>query len=548
MPLIISVDKTQLSTFSGDKQAWPVYATIGNIDKDVRRRPSSRAQVLLGYLPVTKLLSFKKSERATQGYRLFHHAMKTLLSPLVEAGTHGRHMVCADGHVRLIFPILAAYVADYPEQCLVACNKENRCPVCTVGSDQRGEHLLFSLRDPEDTLTAIRDHDGDATAAERFESDGLRNISDPFWADLPHVNIFSCITPDLLHQMHKGVFKDHLVDWTTSRRTEEVDARFARIPPYRGLRHFGRGISGISQWTGNEYRQMEKVFVGILCGLHDEDPRLMASARAVLDFIYLASYPAHSLSALNDMKSALDAFHQNKQVFIDIGVRTHFNIPKLHSMQHYVNSIIDLGTLDGYTTDTSERLHIDYAKLAYRASNRKQYLHQMVTWLERREKVARFDDYLRWLENLPPRPLSPSTSAYNETEAQDRTEPPANINEDEVLAENVIAGPTSTPPISFVNSNPLLVTEDDFVNADATFGEDDTDMAEAVRFHSSSRITSPLNLSFRIAYLDHTRSVSGRGMAFWPKRRSWNALVHLRSLEHFTTSCFRCTLASDMRS
>jgi hypothetical protein len=35
-PLIISTDKTQLSHFSGDKQAWPVYLSIGNINKETR--------------------------------------------------------------------------------------------------------------------------------------------------------------------------------------------------------------------------------------------------------------------------------------------------------------------------------------------------------------------------------------------------------------------------------------------------------------------------------------------------------------------------------
>lgn len=34
IPLIFAYDKTQLTNFSGDKAAWPVYMTIGNIDKD----------------------------------------------------------------------------------------------------------------------------------------------------------------------------------------------------------------------------------------------------------------------------------------------------------------------------------------------------------------------------------------------------------------------------------------------------------------------------------------------------------------------------------
>lgn len=35
----------------------------------------------------------------------------------------------------------------------------------------------------------------------------------PYTSYFPRANISELITPDLLHQIIKGVFKDHLVDW-----------------------------------------------------------------------------------------------------------------------------------------------------------------------------------------------------------------------------------------------------------------------------------------------------------------------------------------------
>ncbi|KAI0750184.1 hypothetical protein C8Q80DRAFT_1102266, partial [Daedaleopsis nitida] len=423
-PVIIASDKTSLSRMSGDKSAWPVYLTIGNIDKVTRRKPSLHATVLLGYLPVSKLECFSEKHRSLEGYRLFHTCMRALLEPLIAAGNEGIDMVCADGFIRRVFPILAAYVADHPEQCLVVGCQENFCPKCLVEPKKRGEPAHFCLRDPTHTLSILdRAAQGDKPAD--FTKLGLRAI-DPFWRHLPHCNIFEAITPDILHQLHKGLFKDHLVAWATKSvdgGKDEFDRRFKVMPKQSGLRHFKNGISKVSQWTGTEYKNMERVFLGVVAGAGEHD--VTRTVRAVLDFVNYAHFETHTSLSLDDLHTSWRGYHCFKTVFRRLGIRQHFNFPKGHSTEHYEPSIRAFGTADGYSTEHPERLHIDFAKDAYKASNKQEtYIQQMAVWLERQESVFRFSSFLCW--SSPPRistePRSLGDEQTDDEEAPDGSE------------------------------------------------------------------------------------------------------------------------------
>ncbi|KAG2113682.1 hypothetical protein DEU56DRAFT_874333 [Suillus clintonianus] len=300
-PVILASDKTLLSQFRGDKSVWPVYLTLGNIKKATQRCPKQHAAILLGYLPAAKLDCFGK-------------------------GTHS--MVCADGCIRRVHPILAAYVADHPEQCLVACTKES----------------FYQER----TMTILK-HKETGRQVAAYNREGLRPVYRPFWADLPHSDIFGAITPDILHQLHKGVFHDHLLKWCTQiAGEEEIDKHYRVMTNYPGLRYFTQGISLVSQWTGTKHQEMQRAV----------QPAVAQAARAIIDFIFY------------------------------LEVREDFNIPKMHSMQHYVASIKLHGSADGFNTEFPKRLHINFAK--------NDYVAQMTKWLARQEAVEQFDAYLDW--------------------------------------------------------------------------------------------------------------------------------------------------------
>ena len=371
------------------------------------------AQILLGYIPISKLLGLNnKAARRRAVANLFHACMRDVLHPIIAPGETGVAMKGGDGVWRRCHPIFANFVGDYPEQVLVTCTYRGRCPKCSVTPGELGEYQTFPphLRQLAIDTYLLADEDTHAFHA-ACRNTGLKPVYHPFWESLPLADIFISITPDILHQLLQGIMK-HLITWLVHTfGPTEINARCRAMPPNHKTMLFTKGITSLGRISGHEHKKMCCILLGLIVDLPIpggwDSTRLMRAVRALLDFLYLAQYQCHTRETIDRLQDTLSVFHNNKAIFLDLGVRQNFNLPKLHSLTHYVSSIHLFGTTDNYNTEQTERLHIEFAKDAYRATNRKDIYPQMTTWLERREKILLHTAFVKWRQHK--HPIQPQT-------------------------------------------------------------------------------------------------------------------------------------------
>ncbi|KAG9106010.1 hypothetical protein FRC07_009020 [Ceratobasidium sp. 392] len=256
----------------------------------------------------------------------------------------------------------------------MACTSQGRCPICKVTYKRRARYKRKPGRRRRKldlkTLGAFLATEDLAELQER----GLKPWW-PFWACLPRAEFAGCITPDLLHQIHKGMFKLHLVKWVRRILGDKVvDQRMLAMTRASGVQHFKKGISTVQKWTGWESKEMAMQFLPVVAESMTKD--LVRLTRALLDHMYRAHAGRMTEDELEEMEAAWREFHWLK--------------PAL--------SICELGTPDSYNTEAPEHLHIEYAKEPWRASNKVDAVPQMITFIQRQEAIriqrAHLDAYL----------------------------------------------------------------------------------------------------------------------------------------------------------
>ncbi|KAG8695206.1 hypothetical protein FRC08_007972, partial [Ceratobasidium sp. 394] len=129
------------------------------------------------------------------------------------------------------------------------------------------------------------------------------------------------------------------------------------------------------------------------------------------------------------MTGNLEVFHGVKDVFVNPDIEVlvkdedHFNnMLKIHMLSHYVHSIRELGVLDGYNTEATERLHIDYMKIPWWDSNHVNPTQQMATYLQCKELWVLLCLYLHDTGQLLDPRFDPVDMANNDAKEEEEIE------------------------------------------------------------------------------------------------------------------------------
>ncbi|KIM55809.1 hypothetical protein SCLCIDRAFT_30071 [Scleroderma citrinum Foug A] len=313
--VVLSSDKTNISVMSGNRMAHPLLLSIANIDADVRSKRSLHAHILLALLPIASFIHKTTRVRSLLSDHLVHEGLNFVLKPLKVAAAVGIMMSDPIGNLHYCFTPLIAYIADTPEQCLLAGVPTTK----TLDQIERG-CAEANPNNFEEFLKVCR-------------CLFLNGVHKPFWHDWALCDPSIFLPPEWCILVVGP---------------EELDYQFSLIQTPVGYRSFAEGISKLKQVTGRDHRAVQRYIIGAIAGA--VPAKFLAAIVALLDFHYLAQMPHFDDNTLHRVKAALCAFHTNKAAIITAGGRQgsrgpldHWEVPKLELHQQNQGSLSSAG-------------------------------------------------------------------------------------------------------------------------------------------------------------------------------------------------------------
>jgi hypothetical protein len=114
---------------------------------------------------------------------------------------------------------------------------------------------------------------------------------------------------------------------------------------------------------------------------------MVQALSSFLDFCYLVRRNILDESTLDALDVAVTKFHEYRVVFEEVGVRSHFSLPRQHSIKHFRLLVQMFGAPNGLCSSITESKHIKAVKEPYRRSSHFEALGQMLLTNQRIDKL-----------------------------------------------------------------------------------------------------------------------------------------------------------------
>jgi hypothetical protein len=332
VPLIFMSDETHLTNFSGDKKAWPLYMTIGNLSTKVRCKPTMQSVVLVALLPIhlkmKKMAESLKELQREWNAKVANRVLEYIFRSLGSAERCKFNALCADGKRRLCHPRISGWIADYPETLEMTKTRNGWCNKCEQAKDKLGQytgnnpaprrdHRLYQRWFKEATTQGVAN----------LTLRGIKNEDNFLWHLETLPNPGDLVKPDILHTILLGVLK-HCLEWISKflekhGKLELFNKVWMSVPSYLEMTRPRKAYEEVIQWQGKEYRTMARWVLSVLAvtlfestpGQRQPFDNALHCVRSLLEFHHYASYRSHDDQTLRQMEDSLEDFHRYKEVF-----------------------------------------------------------------------------------------------------------------------------------------------------------------------------------------------------------------------------------------
>ncbi|KIK19914.1 hypothetical protein PISMIDRAFT_46206, partial [Pisolithus microcarpus 441] len=250
--VILSLDKMNISIMTGNRMAHPILISLANIDMGVCSKTSLHRYLLLALLPILKFVKKTTSVHSLLQDQLFHQVLNQVLTPLKTAATVGIMMNDPVGNLCYCYTLLASWIVDMPEECLLAATNPF---------------------DYENFLKIIKHLH-------------LNSVIEPCWKGWPLSDPSQFLTPKPLHHFHR-MFWDHDIKWCIAvTGSAELDFHFSLLQTPVGYCAFEDGISQLKQVTGHDHCAVQHYIIGAIAGLVPQ--HFLVAVCSLLNFQYMA--------------------------------------------------------------------------------------------------------------------------------------------------------------------------------------------------------------------------------------------------------------------